>query len=260
MLAAALAATVALAAPAAGASGAAAPRAVVPPPVGAPVSYQLGGAFTPRADAMVVVRDRTAPPADGHYSVCYVNAFQVQPGALGWWRRHQPDLLLRRRGRLVVDRDWNEVLLDISTAGKRARLGAIVGRWIDGCARDGFRAVEPDNLDSWTRSSRRLSAADARAFSAILISRAHARGLAIAQKNAAELLRDRPGFDFAVTEECEVYDECDAYTRAYGRSVIEIEYTTAAFARACAKRGGRISLTLRDRDVTPRGRERQCPR
>jgi hypothetical protein len=64
------------------------------------------------------------------------------------------------------------------------------------------------------------------------------------------------GFDFAIAEECQVYSECASYTRAYGRHVIEVEYTDNGrwyYRRACAARGNRISVILRDRDVLPRG-------
>jgi hypothetical protein len=83
--------------------------------------------------------------------------------------------------------------------------------------------------------------------------------LAIAQKNDAEAsrrARDVAGFDFAIAEECQVYNECGYYTRTYGHHVIEIEYTDngrSAFRSACRLRGSRISIILRDRDVVPRG-------
>ena len=159
-------------------------------------------------------------------------------------------------------------MLDTSTAAKRRALAAIVGGWIDGCASAGFRAVEPDNLDSWARSRGAVTRADNLAFAALLIARAHARGLAIAQKNAAEVAPEGRGlgFDFAIAEECQPYHECDAYLRAYGPRVIEVEYPdnggSASFAAACRARGDRISIVYRDRDVTPPGRpghvERRC--
>ncbi|WP_292877336.1 endo alpha-1,4 polygalactosaminidase, partial [Microbacterium sp.] len=133
----------------------------------------------------IVTRDRTDRPAKGAYDVCYVNAYQAQPGEGATWRGANADLVLRdAAGREVIDEDWGEPLLDTSTAAKRARLAAIVGAWIDGCARDGFDAVEPDNLDSWTRSHGMLTANDNLAFAELLAGRAHAAGLAIAQKNA----------------------------------------------------------------------------
>ncbi len=94
------------------------------------------------------------------------------------------------------------------------------------------------------------------AFAKLLIRDAHQARLAIAQKNTPELSAKHLGFDFAVAEECEVYRECGAYTKTYGRRVIEIEYTDngrQAYERACAARSGDISIMLRDRDVVPRG-------
>lgn len=244
------------------AAGTAAARPAATPvvfPAGGRFDYQIGGAYRPPAGVVIVDRDRHAHPVAGRYNICYVNAFQAQPAELAWWRRNHRNLLLHdRAGHEVVDRGWNEVLLDVGTRAKRRAVAAIVGRWIDGCARRDFQAIEPDNLDSWTRSKRLLTARDAVAFAAMLSRRAHRDGLLIAQKNAAGLARRRSttGFDFAIAEECQVYRECSSYTRVYGRAVIEIEYADngrRAFARACAVRGSRISIELVDRDVLPAG-------
>lgn len=229
---------------------------VVPLPAGR-FDYQIGGAYPPAPGVAVVARDRRDRPAPGTYSVCYVNAFQTQPAETAWWRSAHPELLLRTAGgELVGDPDWpGEVLLDVSTPARRTAVAGIVGGWIDGCAAAGFRAVEPDNLDSWTRSGGRLTRADALATATLLAARAHAAGLAIGQKNAAELgsAGRAAGLDFAVAEECEPNAECDAYTGAYGRAVVEVEYTERGFRAACAARAGRVAVVLRDRDVAPAG-------
>jgi hypothetical protein len=139
-----------------------------------------------------------------------------------------------------------------STSGKRAAVAEVNRSWFAQCARKGYQAVEPDNLDSWTRSKGRLKQAHNVSFAKRLVREAHGTGLAIAQKNAPQLSRRGLGFDFAVAEECEVYRECGAYTRTYGTRLIEIEYTDngrAAFRRACAARAGSASVLLRDRDV-----------
>jgi hypothetical protein len=248
--------------------GGAATGTVAPPPVNALFSYQIGGAFTPLPGIGIVDRDRHDRPAAGLYNVCYVNAFQSQADEHRWWLRRHRSLLLFRKGRAVVDGQWNEQLLDTSTRAKRRALAGVIGTWMAGCARAGFNAVEPDNLDSWSRSDGALSVHDNLAFAAALVRRAHALGLAIAQKNAAEISATgrRIGFDFAIAEECQAYSECGSYTRVYGDHVIEIEYPdnggVKGFDAACKARGAQISVVYRDRDVLPAGQrghvERHC--
>ncbi|MGW7576989.1 endo alpha-1,4 polygalactosaminidase [Streptomyces sp. NPDC054765] len=238
--------------------GAAAPTAVRPPAANADFDYQLGGAYPPPAGVRAVSRDRTAEPAPGLYNVCYVNAFQAQPDATDLWQNRHPDLLLRdERGKVVVDKDWDEPLLDISTDAKRQALIDIVGPWIDGCARSGYDAVEPDNLDSYERSDGRLTSEDAAAFARLLTRRAHQRHLAVAQKNTADLLPQgrRIGFDFAVVEECARYKECTDFADTYANRVFIIEYRQKDFTAACRAWGKTLSLSLRDRDVRPAGAE-----
>jgi hypothetical protein len=227
-----------------------------PPPPNAGFDYQIGGAYPLPAGVTVVSRDHTDRPAPGAYSICYVNGFQAQAEEAGWWRKYHDDLLLKRDGEYFVDEDWDEILLDITTPAKREALLAIVGGWIDGCAANGFRGVEVDNLDSWTRSGGLVTQAHAVAYATLLAARAHAKGLAIAQKNAVELSRTgrtQIGFDFAIAESCMDYDECDGYTGGYGDQVIVIQYADASFRRACDRYGARLSIVRRDRDVSVPG-------
>jgi len=120
--------------------------------------------------------------------------------------------------------------------------------------------VELDNLDSWNRSDGLLTRADNRRFARLLTRRAHADGLAAAQKNWAGLGARGPalGFDFAIAEECGRWRECGSYARAYGDRVFDVEYRRRDFRRACATWGDRISIVLRDRGVTRRGVDRRC--
>ena len=238
------------------------PRSPIPialPPVAGRFDYQLGGAYTAPSGTTIVERDRSSAPAPGAYGICYVNAFQTQPNELAHWQANHAGVLLAAGDTYVEDPDWpGEVLIDTSTPAKRAEAAAVVGAWIDGCAAMGYRAVELDNLDSWTRSAGRLTATSNVAFARLLVARSHARGLAVAQKNAAEIAPEGPGigFDFAVAEECQVYADCGAYTSAYGEHVIEVEYADKgvdAFAQACAARGRQISVVLRDRGLVPAG-------
>ncbi|MFU0243167.1 endo alpha-1,4 polygalactosaminidase, partial [Streptomyces scabiei] len=224
-----------------------------PPPTHAGFDYQIGGAYTPLAGVEVVSRDHTASPAPGLYNICYVNAFQAQPGAEQDW---DDDLLLRdANGDVVYDTDWGEAFLDIRTADKRERIAEKVGTWIDGCADKGFQAVEPDNYDSYTRAGDLLDAADAQGLIKLLAERAHSDGLAIGQKNTVELApnRARNGLDFAVAEECGEWDECGDYAAEFGDRVIVIEYTAKGLSKACAGFGDELSIVRRDLDVSPKG-------
>ncbi|WP_082511842.1 endo alpha-1,4 polygalactosaminidase [Devosia sp. Leaf420] len=229
------------------------------PAAGAQYDSQLGGAYTPPAGTRIVSRDRSEASAPGLYNVCYVNAFQTQPGENAWWEGDHPDLILTADGRPVEDENWpGEYLLDTSTAAKRGALADIVGDWIEGCARDGYDAIEADNLDTYSRSDGRLKIEDNLAFVGLLIDKAHGLGLAFGQKNGVELLdrADLPAFDFAITESCQVYDECGPYAERYGARVLEIEYTDTEsrfFEQACAARGGQFSIILRDRNLQPPG-------
>ncbi|SDS75772.1 endo alpha-1,4 polygalactosaminidase [Microlunatus soli] len=234
--------------------------AVTGPPPNGTFDYQISGPYAPRSEVRIVGRDRSEQPVAGRYTICYVNAFQTQPEQASFWKREHPDLLLHRAGKPVTDPDWpGEFILDTTTSDKRRRITTIVGRWIDDCATRGFRAVEPDNLDSYTRFDDLLTADDNEALATLLVRRAHRQGLAIAQKNTGDLGsrgREQIGFDFAIAEECQYYKECGDFTDTYGANVIEIEYTdlpkaTAVFEAACRQRGDTISIILRDRDVVP---------
>ncbi len=207
----------------------------------------------------VVDRDRSAAPVPGSYNVCYVNAFQSQPDEKAFWFDQHPDLLLRIDGQPVSDPGWpGEYIFDLTTAAMGAAVGEIVGGCIGGWATSGFQAVEPDNLDAWTRSKGGYGESQALAFATLLTTAAHAAGLAIGQKNAGDLgTKGREaGFDFAVAEECQLYEECGDYTDVYGGRVYEIEYTDnpeSAYTDACADHGATVSIILRDREVVPRG-------
>lgn len=229
------------------------------PPTTGGFDYQLGGPSDIPGLA-VVARDSTDTPLAGAYNICYLNGFQTQPGSGQDWLTHRGDAVLRdATGAPVVDPDWpDEYILDPSTAERRAAILEVLTPSLNRCADNGFDAVEIDNLDTFTRypGIDRTGALDlARNF----VTLAHGRGLAIGQKNAAEIAgtgHDEIGFDFAVAEECAAYDECSAYTGVYGSHVLQIEYSDnlpVPFAGVCS-RPDRAPLTiLRDRDLTPEG-------
>ena len=174
--------------------------AVAPPPANARFDYQIGEPYKPPRGVRVVSRDwfDAKPPRRG-YAICYVNAFQTQddspdvvrPDERSAWPADLVLQLARRRPEL-----GRRVPVDISTAAKRRRAADWLQPMIETCKRKGFDAVEYDNLDSWTRFDGTPRAGDvpfgkssALAFAALLTRRAHALGLAVAQKNTAELTR-----------------------------------------------------------------------
>lgn len=285
--------------------GAGAAQAYTLPPADGQFDYQIGAPYTPLSTVRVASRDRLVSPVDAPgrsvYDVCYVNAFQAQPnepgnpriGDLAWFEANYPTLLLRgSRGSYVVDEDWGEVLLDTRTSAKRTTLAGILGAWFDRCKADGFDAIEPDNLDSWTRSDdpdtsaydELITRSQNLALMRLMATEAHTAtvgsdtsGVAIAQKNTSEIASQLKsyGYDFVIAEECQLYTgdyglECDDFIHYYRNLVYEIEYTdneplypgddpdyprggTGFYADACRARGASISVILRDRQVTPYG-------
>ncbi len=229
------------------------------PTANATFDYQIGGAYAPAAGVSIVDRDRTDAPAAGYYNVCYVNAFQTQPGESGLWPSSV--ILKNANGTPIQDPGWpGEYILDTRTAANRATILGVLGPWMQDCKNRGYAAIEPDNLDSYTRSKGLMTRANNVAMATLLAADAHARGLAIAQKNDTDIApvgKSQIGFDFAIVEECQPYSECAAFTSVYGGLVYEIEYTDggglANFNAACTARGSSISITYRDRDVVPRG-------
>ena len=166
--------------------------------------------------------------------------------------------MLKEHGRPVVDEAWGEWLLDLRTPAKRRALAEVVGDWAQGCADDGYEAVEYDNLDAFTRSHHLLRRHQALTYARLLVAAAHGAGLAAGQKNLAGYDGTAIGYDFVVAEECGRYDECGAYVDDFGDAVLAVEYRRRDFRRACEAVGGRLPVVLRDRDLTPDGVRRWC--
>lgn len=250
------------------ASGVPVPTAALPEfPAHGRFDYQIGGGYDPSPGTRIVTRDSSASTAPGTFGICYLNAFQTQPGRASAF----PSGLLQkdRSGERLVDPDWpDEFLLDTTTASRRRAIVDRLAPIVDSCAAKGYRAIEPDNLDTYTRDYVRENAAhvpsrtDNVALLGMLVRRAHAKGLLVAQKNTVEdsaYIARHARTDFAVAEECQRYSECRGYTRVYGTRILEIEYADgprprSVFAAACAARGSTVSVILRDRDVVARGR------
>jgi hypothetical protein len=224
-------------------------------PTGGAVDYQLGGSYEPPEGVTVVTRDSLEDPAEGVFSICYVNGFQSQPGELEEWS--EAGLVLLDGNKPVNDVNWpDEYLLDTRLESNRAAIAEKLAPIIRSCAQKGFDAIEFDNLDSDTRSGGLLDVQGNTDLARRLLAVAHDAGLLAGQKNAAERaieLGPRVGFDFAVAEECAAFNECGDYAMAYGDAVIDIEYTDAipeGFDAVCEHPDTPALTVLRDRDLT----------
>ena len=185
--------------------------------------------------------------AKGSRVVCYVSV-----GSYEDWR---PDAAQFPAELLGKDYEgWpGEKWLDIRQIDK---LAPILRARLDLCKTKGFDALEPDNLESYTNDTGfPLTYADQLRFALWLAEEAHARGLAIAQKNAPDQAGDLAGlYDFAVIEDAFYYDwadEMSVYIQA-GKPVFAVEYTDLEwnfmdYCRASRKLG--FSLILKHREL-----------
>ncbi len=194
--------------------------------------------------------------ARGTYMVCYVS--------VGTWERWRRDS--GRFPRFVLGRtyeDWpDERFLDIR---RRDVLLPIMRKRFRRCAEMGFQAIEADNIDIYEMNTGfPLTREDALAYARALADAAHALGLAIAQKNAPDIVDDLVNvMDFAVVEECFSQNECKTYLpwRARGRPVLVAEYALAGAAWLAACRQAEtlgFSLIRKNRDLTGNV-YRRCP-
>jgi hypothetical protein len=218
--------------------------------------YQIGAVHQPASNVGIVSRDYTDSPAAGRYNICYVNAFQSQPGEESSWPTGSVTPLL--------DEDWNEYLIDIRTASARRRAAAYVYNMIDSCVSSGYDAVEFDNLDTFTRLGDSIDPAnqytdywfdmsDAVAYAKLLSDYTHGVGLASVQKNTAELFpsgaHETIGFDFAIVEDClgADWDECELFASHYNDQIVVVQYEQ--FDVVCSTYGNRFPLVKEDYEV-----------
>ncbi len=114
------------------------------------------------------------------------------------------------------------------------------------CARKGFDAVEPDNIDGFENPTGfPIAAGDQLAFDRWVARSAHALGIAVLEKNDPEQARSlQPSFDGVLDEQCNQYHECASfapYLRA-GKPVIDAEYRRSLYPAFCAA-DARLGIT-----------------
>jgi hypothetical protein len=165
--------------------------------------------------------------AAGRRAICYVD--------VGTWERFRPDAGSFPRSELGRSNGWpGERWLDIR---RLSLLEPLMARRIEMCARKGFDALEPDNIDGYSnRTGFPLTGREQLTYDEWVAREAHSLGLAVFQKNDPEQARQlEPHFDGALDEQCNQYSEC-RLLRPYlaaGKPVLDAEYRLPA-ARFCA--------------------------
>jgi hypothetical protein len=170
--------------------------------------------------------------AKGRRVICYIS--------VGSWEDWRPDK--DQFPPEVLGKDYEgwpgEKWLDIRQIDK---LAPIMRARLDLCKAKGFVGLEPDNMEIYTnRTGFPLTYADQLKYALWLAEEAHARGLAIGQKNAPDQTIDLVNvYDFAITEDAFYYkweEDMLPYIQA-GKPVFAAEYTDLPgdFEAACRK-------------------------
>jgi hypothetical protein len=166
--------------------------------------------------------------ARGQHVICYIDA--------GTWERWRPDagrfpasVRGRRNG-------WpGERWLDVR---RLSVLEPIMTERFAMCARKGFDAVEPDNIDGFENGTGfPITARQQLTYDEWIAREVHSLGMAVLQKNDPEQARRlQPFFDGVLDEQCNQYSECGAfepYLRA-GKPVLNAEYKRSLYPGFCA--------------------------
>ncbi len=174
--------------------------------------YEIDGFEYPARDVKAIHRS-------GAKAICYLD--------VGSWEEYRPDASQFPKSSLgaVYEGYPEERWLDIA---HYKQFAPILEKRIAMCARKGFDAVEPDNINGWeNKTGFPLTRADQLRFNRWIARQVHQRGMAVALKNDSRQVRQLVGsFDFAVVEQCFQYEECDLFEPFVeaGKAVFEAEY------------------------------------
>src|SRR6185437_4572118 len=166
--------------------------------------------------------------AHGQHVICYVD--------VGSWERWRPDaakfpLAVRGKSNGWPGERWLDVRqLSVLEPIMRARFAM--------CARKGFDAVEPDNMDGFENPTGfHITPAQQLTYDRWVAHAVHRLGMAVFEKNDPEqAARLQPSFDGALDEQCNQYHECGSfrpYLRA-GKPVLNAEYKRSLYPGFCS--------------------------
>ncbi|WP_326735787.1 endo alpha-1,4 polygalactosaminidase [Streptomyces sp. NBC_01022] len=206
------------------------------PEPGTDWQWQLSGRLDTSVDAPVYDIDgfdhEAAQVAELHRKgrkvICYLST--------GAWEEFRPDAAKFPRAVLGKGNGWKgERWLDIRRTDV---LEPLMESRISMCAKKGFDAVEPDNMDGYRNPSGfPLTAADQLRYNRLIARIAHRHHLAVGLKNDLPQIPELVGdFDFAVNEQCAQYEECEELSPFIeaGKAVFHVEYELPV-ARFCAQ-------------------------
>ena len=102
-------------------------------------------------------------------------------------------------------------------------------RMVAWCKDKGFDAIEPDETEVWSNNPGfPITLAQNTAFNQAVAAAAHELGLSVGLKgNNSEAGMLEPYFDWALTEQCWQYSECDNFQTSFlakGKAVFDVEY------------------------------------
>ena len=155
---------------------------------------------------------------DGRLVICYFSA-----GSWEDWREDASDFPKDAIGK-ALDGWEGENWLDIRSEGVRE----IMKKRLDLAREKGCDAVDPDNMDGYSNDTGfDLTYSDQLDYNKFIAIESRKRGLSVGLKNDLLQIKElEPYYDFAVNEQCHIYDECgylDPFVKA-NKPVYNIEY------------------------------------
>jgi hypothetical protein len=182
--------------------------------------YDIDGFETSRSEV-------SALHAAGKHVVCYID--------VGTWENFRPDAGQFPKSVLGTPNGWpGERWLDIR---RLSVLEPIMAARFQMCARKGFDAVEPDNMDGYSNDTGfPLTAAEQLTYDEWVANDVHSLGLAVLQKNDPEQARQlEPYFDGVLDEQCNQYQECSSFNSYLhaDKPVLNAEYQRSLYPGFC---------------------------
>ncbi|MCD6356463.1 MAG: endo alpha-1,4 polygalactosaminidase [Anaerolineaceae bacterium] len=161
----------------------------------------------------------------GKKIICYIN--------VGAWEDYRPDA--GKFPQEVIGKAYDgwegEYWLDISNFKSFKH---IISARFDLAIRKNCDGIEADNTNGFQQNTGfSITSQDQLAYNIWLSEQAHKRGIPIGLKNNNEqVLALLEHYDFAVLEDCMVYDECSDFLpfSAQGKAVFQIEYIDQVFS------------------------------